>query len=108
MICRPLVAAAVLPLLIGADAVRGRFPMRFRFELNATPELHRLWETSSAAKAERVACLAATLEGDTVRISRVVPLESGRSDSLRDSRHSSLGHLRSARVAGHRPHPYRA
>ena len=89
MIAGRWVVAVVLPVLLGADAA-GPIPNGFRFELNATPELHRLWETSSAAKAERVACLAANLEGDTVRIFRVVPLESGRSDSLGISAAASL------------------
>jgi hypothetical protein len=80
---------ALLPLLVGADAARP-IPNGFRFEVNATPELHRLWEASSAAKEERVACLAATIASDTVRISRVVPLESGRSDSLGISAGASL------------------
>ena len=83
----PLLTA--LPLLIGADAAP-RIPTAFRFELDATPELHRLWETSSSAKAERVACLAAIIEADTVRISRVAPLDSGRSDSLGISAAASL------------------
>ena len=105
MIAARWVAAALLPLLIGADPA-GPLPAGFRFELNATPELHRLWETSSTAKAERVACLAANLEGDTVRIFRVVPLESGRSDSLGfQPLHRSTPAARP--VAGHRPHPYR-
>ena len=89
MIAGRWLAAAVLSLLIAAD-VSGPVPNAFRFEVNATPELHRLWESSSSAKAERVACLAATLEGDTVRISRVVPLESGLSDSLGISAAASL------------------
>jgi hypothetical protein len=89
MIAGRWVAAVVLPLLIGADPA-GPLPTGFRFELNAAPELHRLWGTSATAKAERVACLAADLEGDTVRISRVVPLESGQSDSLGISAAASL------------------
>ena len=89
MIAGRWLAAAVLSLLIAAD-VSGPVPNAFRFEVNATPELHRLWESSSSAKAERVACLAATLAGDTVRISRVVPLESGLSDSLGISAAASL------------------
>jgi hypothetical protein len=81
--------AAFLPLLIAADGP-ARIPSTFRFEIGATPELHRLWEASSSVKAERVACLAASIESDTVRISRVVPLESGRSDSLGISAAASL------------------
>jgi hypothetical protein len=82
-------SAAFLPLLVAADGA-GNIPSTFRFEVGATPELHRLWEASSSAKAERVACLAASIESDTVRISRVVPLESGRSDSLGISAAASL------------------
>ncbi|HEX5574535.1 MAG TPA: hypothetical protein VFX42_01575 [Gemmatimonadales bacterium] len=82
-------SAAFLPLLVAADGA-ARIPSAFRFEVSATPELHRLWEVSSSAKAERVACLAASIESDTVRISRVVVLESGRSDSLGISAAASL------------------
>ena len=83
--------AAILPFTIGADAGT-RIPTAFRFESDASPQLHRLWQVSSGAKAERVACLAATIESDTVRISRVVPLESGRADSLGISASASLEH----------------
>ena len=89
MIAAQWLRAAFLPLLVAADGA-GRIPSTFRFEVSATPELHRLWEASSSAKAERVACLAASIESDTVRISRVVPLESGRSDSLGISAAASL------------------
>jgi hypothetical protein len=65
-------------------------PTVFRFEADAQPELHRLWEASSVAKSERVACLAAAIEGDTVRITRVRALESGRADSLGISAGASL------------------
>lgn len=80
---------ALVPLLIAADAP-GLIPSVFRFELDAQPELHRLWDASSTAKAERVACLAATIEDDTVRISRVFPLPAGRADSLGISAAASL------------------
>ncbi|HEY3011407.1 MAG TPA: hypothetical protein VGJ36_01575 [Gemmatimonadales bacterium] len=85
----PWLAAAALPLLLAADA-SGPVPSTFQFDADARPELHRLWDVSSAAKAERVACLAATIEGDTVRISRVLPLEPGRADSLGISAGASL------------------
>ena len=80
---------AFLPLLVAAEG-SDRIPSTFRFEVGATPELHRLWEASSSVKAERVACLAASIESDTVRISRVFPLESDRSDSLGISAAASL------------------
>jgi hypothetical protein len=82
-------SAAVAALLLGADS-RGRIPTAFRFEPNAGPQLHQLWAASLSAKAERVACLAASIEGDTVQISSVLPLDTGRSDSLGISATSSL------------------
>jgi hypothetical protein len=74
-------------LVAGASA---RVPTAFRFEGDARPDLHRLWDASSAAKSERVACLAAAIESDTVRITRVFPLEPGWSDSLGISAEASL------------------
>ena len=75
-------------LLVSASA--GRIPRAFRFELDARPQLHQLWNASIDAKAERVACLAATIEGDTVRISDVFPLGTTRADSLGVSARASL------------------
>jgi hypothetical protein len=83
------VRIGVVALLLAADAP-GRVPAAFRFEPSARPELHRLWEASLSAKAERVACLAGSIEADTVRISRVFPLEVGASDSLGVSAGASL------------------
>jgi hypothetical protein len=71
-------------------AVARDIPSAFRFEADAQPDLHRLWDASSAAKSERVACLAATIESDTVRITRVFPLNAERSDSLGISAQASL------------------
>jgi hypothetical protein len=81
--------AGVVALLLAADAP-ARVPTAFRFEPSARPELHRLWDASLSAKAERVACLAGSIDSDTVRISRVLPLEVGASDSLGVSAGSSL------------------
>ena len=85
---------AILPALLLAasflTATPGRIPRAFLFEADAGSDLHRLWQTSAGAKAERVACLAASIEGDTVRISRILPLESGPSDSLGISASASL------------------
>ena len=83
-------------LLLGLAAVflgldrPSPIPSAFRFEASAQPELHRLWDASSAAKSERVACLAAAIEGDTVRITQVLALEVGRADSLGISAGASL------------------
>lgn len=82
------VVAAGVAITLGAAS--RSVPSAFTFELPARPELHRLWEGSIAAKAERVACLAASVDGDTVHISRVLPLETSRADSLGISAASSL------------------
>ena len=74
--------AAVVAGLLLAAGVPQPIPSTFRFELDAGPELHRLWDASAQVKAERVACLAATIDADTVHISRVQPLDPGAADSL--------------------------
>jgi hypothetical protein len=79
----------LLGLSLAAKAPPG-IPRAFLFEPDARPELHRLWETSSQAKAERVACLAASIDSDTVHISGVFPLEPGPADSLGISAGASL------------------
>jgi hypothetical protein len=77
-------------LLLLAAGVPRRVPSTFRFEVGARPELHRLWEASAQAKEERVACLAAAIDSDTVDISRVLPLDAGPADSLGISAGASL------------------
>ena len=73
-----------------AGAIPNSIPRAFRFEGTARSELHRLWEESAGSKAEKVACLAGAIESDTVRITGVFHLESGRSDSLGISAAASL------------------
>ena len=78
-----------IPFVIGAH-LPAPVPTAFRFEAEAQPELHRLWDASALAKAERVACLAAVIEDDTVRISRVLALDETQADSLGISATASL------------------
>jgi len=80
----------ILSTALLAAGASARVPTAVRFEGSAQPDLHRLWDASSAARSERVACLAATIEADTVRITRVFPLEPGRADSLGISAAASL------------------
>jgi hypothetical protein len=82
--------SAVLAVLLLAASNRGAIPSAFRFEPVAEPQLHQLWAASLSAKAERVACLAASIEGDTVQISNVLALGPTRSDSLGVSASASL------------------
>jgi hypothetical protein len=90
----PFARLVLLPatlIALQASGIRGGpTPTAFRFEPDAQPELHQLWEASAGAKTERVACLAANIEGDTVQITKVFPLGSGRSDSLGVSASASL------------------
>ncbi len=76
--------------LLSAGTPPGLIPEGFRFDVTARPELHRLWQASISAKAERVACLAGSIDSDSVRISEVFPLESGPSDSMGVSAGASL------------------
>ena len=80
---------AFLPRVDAADGA-GSIPSTGRCEDGADLHGGLVLHLDSSAKAERVACLAASIESDTVRISRVVPLESGRSDSLGISAAASL------------------
>jgi hypothetical protein len=83
------VPLAVLALLL-AGASSERVPRGFRFDGGARSELRRLWEQSIVAKAERVACLAGSIDSDTVRITQVLPLEDQAADSLGISAGASL------------------
>ena len=76
-------------IVLAAAAPTG-IPRAFRFEGTARSELHKLWEESAALKVERVACLAGSIESDTVLITGVLALESGQSDSLGISAAASL------------------
>jgi hypothetical protein len=90
MLAKPGVVLSVLAALLLAAKSAGPIPTAFRFEPDARPQLHELWAASNSAKAERVACLAASIEGDTVQISNVLPLGTNRSDSLGVSAGASL------------------
>ena len=73
-----------------AGATPNSIPRTFHFGGTARSELHRLWEESAGSKAEKVACLAGSIESDTVRITRVLALDSGHADSLGISAAASL------------------
>jgi hypothetical protein len=86
---RGITVGALAVLLLAAKS-SGPIPTAFRFDSDARPLLHELWQSSLVAKAERVACLAATIESDTVQISDVLLLGPARSDSLGVSAGASL------------------
>jgi hypothetical protein len=84
-VIRRSVAALALVVL---SAAAGR-PLAFRFEPDAQSELRRLWVSSKEARAEQVACLAGEIRDDTVRVTRILPLDSW-ADSLGVSARASL------------------
>ena len=82
----PVLPAALL-LTIAVPPLRAQSDSRpptpaFRFSREAGGALRQLWETSVAAKEERVACLASTIRNDTVFVTQVHPLEPEEADSL--------------------------
>lgn len=83
---RLLALALFASTLAGARAAG---PQAFAVEPVAQMALRELWSASVAAKAERVGCLASVVDGDTLRITRVLLLEAG-ADSLAVSARASL------------------
>ncbi len=65
-----------------ATAAPGPAPPGFRFAREAGGALSALWESSVAAREERVACLAASIRNDTVFVSRILPLVPEEADSM--------------------------
>jgi hypothetical protein len=103
-----------VPLVAAAAAFVGP-PSAFVVEPDARLALHRLWTSSVEARAEQVACLASTLESDTVHITRILPLTGPGIDSLAVGAGSSLEschppewqgtvHTHIARSDGQRPY----
>jgi hypothetical protein len=82
---RWVLALLVLPLA----ASRARGPEALALTSEAGQAMRALWSASVAARAERVACLASVEEGDTLRITRVQPLDGG-ADSLAVPAEASL------------------
>jgi hypothetical protein len=80
-----------LSLLAGTTlAAHAPAPNAFQIAPDARSALHRLYEESAAAKAERVACLASEIDGDTLRITAISPLDGPLADSLAVSAEASL------------------
>jgi hypothetical protein len=108
----------LLALALAASTLTGARedgPQAFAVAPEAQAGMHALWSASVAAKAERVACLASVVDGDTLRITRVQPLEAG-ADSLAVSAGTSLErcgppewqgtvHTHIALTNGQRPYP---
>jgi hypothetical protein len=80
-------ALALLMLPLGAP--RGDGPDALAVTAEAATAMRALWAASVAAHTELVACLASTVDGDTLRITRIQPLTAG-ADSLAVSAQASL------------------
>jgi hypothetical protein len=81
-----LLAASVVTLTQALPTA----PIAFHIEPDARAALHQLWEASLSARAERVACIGGAIDGDTVRITGILPLGVGSGDSLGVSARGSL------------------
>jgi hypothetical protein len=79
-----LPALLVLSSLVSTASAQSHRPPQpaFRFSPAAGRTLTALWQTSVAARQERVACLASTIRNDTVFVSRVLPVEAEGADSM--------------------------
>lgn len=71
-------SAAPLPAQTAAPQARPTF----RFSPEAGGALRALWNSSLAAREERVACLASSIRNDTVFVSAIAPLEPEGADSM--------------------------
>jgi endonuclease YncB( thermonuclease family) len=83
------VVVALAALAVALAAARAPGPQVLAVAPDAQVGLRALWLASVAARAERVACLASVVDGDTLRITRVNPLTAG-ADSLAVSAGSSI------------------
>ena len=85
MTARLALALLMLPL----TAWRGDGPNAIAVAAEAATAMRTLWTASIAMHTELVACLASTVDGDTLRITRIHPLFAG-ADSLAVSAQESL------------------
>jgi hypothetical protein len=83
------VRLALVLLTLPLTVPRGDGPDAVAMTAEAATAMRALWTASVAAHTELVACLASTVEADTLRITRIQPLTAG-ADSLAVSAQSSL------------------
>lgn len=83
---RRLIAGALALVLTSAPATA----QHFRFTPDAGRTLRALWDASVAAGEERVACLGARVQGDSVLVDRVLALPAEAADSLGISAEASI------------------
>ena len=76
------IALPASPLSAQHDGGSAATKPTFRFSREAGTALRALWEASTAAHEERVACLASSIRNDTVFVSRIAPVDPEDADSL--------------------------
>lgn len=81
-----------LIVLVGLAAAPTAVAQSFRFSPEAGRALRALWDASVAAQEERVACLAATVRGDSVLVTAILPLAPAEADSMGISASESIEH----------------
>jgi hypothetical protein len=81
-----LIAASLVSLTQAIPAN----PQAVAIEPEARATLHQLWDASLGARTEQVACLGGSIDGDTVRINRILVLSAGAGDSLAVTARNSL------------------
>ena len=69
--------ALVAALTLALTAARAAGPRALVVAPDAQTSMRALWRESTAAGAERVACLASVVDGDTLRITRIYALSAG-------------------------------
>lgn len=83
------VRLALVLLTLPLTTAHGDGPDALAVAVEAATAMRALWSASVAAHTELVACLASTVDGDTLRITRIQPLAAG-ADSLAVSAEASL------------------
>ena len=83
------VRLALVLLTLPLAASRAHGPDAVAVAAEAATAMRALWNASVAAHSELVGCLASSVDGDTLRITRIQPLLAG-ADSLAVSAESSL------------------
>jgi len=75
---------------ISGEIFPGETPSSFRVENAARAGLQRLWQESTDARAERVACIGGRFEGDSIVVTSVGMLDARGADSTSVSAQQSI------------------
>lgn len=85
---------------LSGEIIPGETPSSFRITPEASRALRRLWQESTGAGAERVACLDGRIEGDSAIVTRIGWLEARHADSTSISAQQSIDECGPPRFLG--------